>query len=364
VKILFVGPLPEPITGQSLACQVFLDALRRRHEVVVVDTNRKTFRRGASLRRIWEVFSFARQVQRKSRGCDAVYFTISQSVMGNLKDLAIYLACFRLLPRMAVHLHGGPGMRMLLSDRHPLLRRLNAFFLRRLGAVIVLGERHRSIFAGYVRAGKIHCVPNFAEDALFVMPDRTREKFSAAGPLRFLFLSNLNAGKGHTELLQAIALLPPTVRGAIAVDFAGGFESEADKATFLSDLRQVPEARYCGIVKGKDKQALFAAAHVFCLPTYYAYEGQPISILEAYASGCAVMTTDHSGIFDVFEPGVNGYVVEKRSPQSIATAIGMAVGNAVATRDMALANLAQAKDLYRVETYNANLCAIMDLVAS
>lgn len=364
MKILFIGPLPEPTTGQSLACQVFLDALRQRHEVAVVDTNRKTFRNVTSLRRVWEVFSFARQARQKSRGCDAVYFTISQSVMGNLKDMAIYLACFRLLPRMAIHLHGGPGMRALLSNRHPILRFLNAFFLRRLAAVIVLGERHRSIFSGYVRPEKLVCVPNFAEDSLFVTVDDIREKFSATNPLRFLFLSNLNAGKGHEELLTAMTLLPPEVRDAIAVDYAGGFESDTDRAAFLARVQAIPQAHYRGIVKGRDKRALFAGSHVFCLPTYYAYEGQPISILEAYASGCAVITTDHSGIFDTFEPGTNGYVVEKRSSQSIAEAITRVVGNVDSVRDMALVNLDQAERLYRVETYNGALLRIMDLVAS
>lgn len=364
MKILFIGPLPEPTTGQSLACQVFLDALRQQHEVAVVDTNRKTFRNVTSLRRVREVFHFARQARQKSRGCDAVYFTISQSVMGNLKDMAIYFACFRLLPRMVIHLHGGPGMRALLSGRHPILRFLNAFFLRRLAAVIVLGDRHRSIFSGYVRPEKLVCVPNFAEDGLFANADGVRAKFSVTDPLRFLFLSNLNAGKGHEELLTAVTLLPPDLRGAIAVDFAGGFESDADRSAFLARVETIPQARYRGIVKGQDKRTLFAGSHVFCLPTYYAYEGQPISILEAYATGCAVITTDHSGIFDTFEAGKNGYVVEKRSPQSIADAIVRVVGNVGSARDMALVNLDQAERLYRVETYNGSLLRIMDRVAS
>ena len=70
-------------------------------------------------------------------------------------------------------------------------------------------------------------------------------------------------------------------------------------------------------MQGKSKEELLAQAHVFCLPTYYSYEGQPISILEAYASGCAVLTTDHSGIFDIFTPGMNGWQVRPQSPESI-----------------------------------------------
>ncbi len=38
-----------------------------------------------------------------------------------------------------------------------------------------------------------------------------------------------------------------------------------------------------------------------------------------------MLTTDHSGIFDTFSPGRNGYGVEKRSVTSIQEAIGSAV---------------------------------------
>ena len=29
MNVLFIGPLPEPMTGQSLACQVFIDELKK-----------------------------------------------------------------------------------------------------------------------------------------------------------------------------------------------------------------------------------------------------------------------------------------------------------------------------------------------
>jgi glycosyltransferase involved in cell wall biosynthesis len=46
-------------------------------------------------------------------------------------------------------------------------------------------------------------------------------------------------------------------------------------------------------------------------------EGQPISILEAYASGCVVITTGQAGIRDIFTDGINGYEVQPDDQQSI-----------------------------------------------
>ncbi len=64
---------------------------------------------------------------------------------------------------------------------------------------------------------------------------------------------------------------------------------------------------------GDGRRDYLREAHVFCLPSYYPFEGQPVSILEAYASGCVVVTTDQGGIRDVFREGENGLWVAKAS---------------------------------------------------
>jgi len=60
--------------------------------------------------------------------------------------------------------------------------------------------------------------------------------------------------------------------------------------------------------------------YIFCLPTYYPNEGQPISILEAMANGCAIVTTDHGGIKDVVTKE-NGIFVGKSNPCDLKNAL-------------------------------------------
>ncbi|NMM05996.1 glycosyltransferase family 4 protein [Polaromonas sp.] len=361
MKFLFIGPLPEPITGQSLACQIFFDEISKKHTVNVINLSKRNFSSGIdSLGRIREVLAFIWHAWRKSRTADCIYFTISESVAGNLKDILIYLACFDKLSGMAVHLHGGAGMRELLKPSNRILRALNRFFFGRIGAVIVLGARHVDIFEGIAPVDRIHIAPNFAEDSLFVDEAPTRLKFDKIDPLRLLFLSNLIPGKGYIELLEAYKSLDVNTRARVQIDFAGGFQSDDHKKEFLHSIDGIPQVQYHGIVRGARKLELFREAHLFCLPTYYPYEGQPISILEAYASGCAVMTTDHSGILDVFANGQNGYCVEKRSPDSIRQAIERAVAEPAALCRMALNNRAEADGLYRTDRYNARLIQILE----
>jgi glycosyltransferase involved in cell wall biosynthesis len=356
VKVLFIAPLPEPVTGQSLACRVFFDELRKHHDVELVNLSKRGFQQGVdSISRIFQIFRIVFSVWKIAKAADAIYFTISESAAGNIKDLLVYLVCFRRLSAMIIHLHGGAGMRGIMLGAAGFRRRLNEYFLRRIGGAVVLGAAHADIFVRALPIEKIHIVPNFAEDYLYNDAEHTREKFAQVTPLRVLFLSNLLPGKGYLELLDAIAMLGEDVRPYLQADFAGGFEKEQDKRQFLARIKLLPQVHYHGTVSGEKKRRLLSDAHLLCLPTYYPYEGQPICILEAYAAGCAVITTDHSGIRDIFSDGKNGLLVAKRSATDIKLALEQAVGEPLRLLQMALHNSQIAMSNYRTVDYCARL---------
>lgn len=364
--ILFVAPLPSPATGQSVACALLYNSLKNKSTVSLVDINKKTFEQGASsFLRVKEVLGILWKIMGGHSHSKLIYLTVSESIAGSFKDIVIYTICWRRLGRMVIHLHGGAGMRVLMSDKHPVLRALNSFFLKRLGGVVVLGDRLKSIYAGVVPPHKLHTVPNFANDEFFVAPAVIDAKFSSTEPLRLLFLSNLLPGKGHIELLDALVQLPVEQSRRLHVDFAGGFESPEDEARFRQQVQAVQhlQIQVHGVVQGKHKRQLLENAHMFCLPTYYPYEGQPISILEAYASGCAVMTTDHSGIFDTFTPWVNGLEVKPRKPDSIVAALQHALAHTEELCRFARTNHSHALQKFRASTHLEALEKIIFSVA-
>lgn len=365
MNILFIGPIPPPVTGQSLACKVLLDAIKISGSAEVVNLSKSEFKQGvSSLRRVVEVLVIAKKIFFAKSNKDLIYFTISESIFGNLKDLIIYAICFKRLHLMVVHLHGGAGMRHIISNEHPILKWLNIFFLKRVAAIIVLGGRLEGIFDALNAQERLFSVPNFALDDFFLKQNNIVAKFNDDRILRILFLSNLLPGKGHVELLEAIRLLPQRFFQKIRFDFAGGFESSSEETNFKKQVNSIKgfDIVVHGIVHGEEKKRLLAQAHLFCLPTYYPYEGQPISILEAYASGCAVLTTDHSGIFDVFTPGVNGFQVEKGSPGSIARAIEESLLKRDQTLKYAIANSLEAEKKYRLSTHIHNMLTIFNNV--
>ena len=358
VRVLFIAPLPPPITGHSLAAQVLLDDLSRSQPVDVVNLSVGSGNDGTiSATRVLEVCRLLAAVWRKKRRADVIYLTIAESLAGNCKDLVIYLLCGAQLSRFVIHLHGG-SIKRLLFDRYPVVRWLNALAVRRMAGAIVSGPSHEEIFATMIDRSRIHVVPNFAKDELFVTEAAIDEKFARAQSVRVLYLSGMAEAKGYVDLVDAYLGLSPATRAHIHLDFAGRFDSVEERATFLRRVNGVHGIRYHGVVGDAAKQKLFAESHVFCLPTRMA-EGQPISILEAYASGCVVVTTGQAGIRDIFADGRNGFEIEPASPRSITDVLERLHAMGPALQPIARRNRAEAVARYRTSRFNQDVRAIL-----
>ena len=99
-------------------------------------------------------------------------------------------------------------------------------------------------------------------------------------------------------------------------DFAGKFFEDSEKDYFESCIKEnglEEYVTYHGIVGGEQKRKLLKECYIFALPTRYPNEGQPISILEAMGNGMFIITTDHAGIPDIVEDGINGLIIQKKA---------------------------------------------------
>jgi glycosyltransferase involved in cell wall biosynthesis len=74
----------------------------------------------------------------------------------------------------------------------------------------------------------------------------------------------------------------------------------------------------------EDMPGIFAQAQIVCLPTYYG-EGLPKSLLEAGASGCAIVTTDIAGCREIVHHGVTGWLVPTRDVEALGSALKQAI---------------------------------------
>lgn len=350
MKLLYIAPFPPPISGHSIASKVLYDYLRSHHYVTAIDLSIASENNGAvTFRRSVEVLKALFQIWKIKRDFDIIYLTISESYAGNIKDLFFYLLCFNKLDKFYIHLHGG-SIKKLLFDIHPVLRWLNSIAISRLAGVFISGQSHANIFAGMIDIKRIHTVSNFAQDNLFVDELLVKEKFSNLTVIRVLYISGMIAGKGYLHLLQAYLSLDNELKKKIHLDFAGKFDAENERIEFIKRVNGEPGITYHGVVDDATKRSLFVKAHIFCLPTTF-LEGQPISILEAYASGCVVVTTGQEGIRDVFTDGVNGYEIRAHDYCSIKSTLVRVISSPSNLFEIALKNRRIAITNYRTEVF-------------
>lgn len=361
MKILFIAPLPPPISGQSKASKVLYDALVDNNTVDVANLGKESLKNGfGSIKRVFAILKILVEVFKKRKNKDIIYVSLAESFLGNIRDLAIYTICYKSKHKIFVHMLGGAGMREILNGKG-LQQKINKFYLSKIGGVIVEGPVNFDAFAKVINKNKIHIVPNFAEDFLFVTDEEIKSKFENNNSIQILYLSNLLPGKGYDELADAFIGLDENIKKQVNVVYVGGFESDLTEKLFLEKIKNQERISYIGkFIDGEKKRDLYCKSHVFCLPTYYPFEGQPISILESYAAGCVVVTSDHSGIPFVFIDKINGFMVKKKSVESIQNAIKEIVNNKNLLEAIAINNRNEAIHKYRTSIYQDKILEIFN----
>jgi colanic acid/amylovoran biosynthesis glycosyltransferase len=78
--------------------------------------------------------------------------------------------------------------------------------------------------------------------------------------------------------------------------------------------------------------------HVFLLPSVTDengfQEGIPVALMEAMACGVPVVSSRHTGIPELVEHGVSGYLAGERDVAEIANCLKEVIGNAARTREI------------------------------
>ncbi len=361
MDILFIAPIPPPIDGQSKASKVILDGFHdNSFNVKIININKRKITNGIfSFSRFNELFRSFKLVSNNRKGNDIIFISLAESFLGNLRDIMYYMICYKDIDKVYIQMLGGAGMKKILT-KNTLRYKINKHFIKKMAGVIVEGPLNYETFSQVIDKGKIHIVPNFAEDYLFVSDEEIDKKFGKTDVLQIVYLSNLIKGKGYDELADAYIKLDEQSKKKIRIVYVGGFEDEESSRNFLKKIEPFKNISYIGrFIDGQDKRALFCKSHVFCLPTYYPFEGQPISILEAYATGCAVITTDHSGIPFIFSDIINGYKAEKQSVDSLVEILKKLPTSVDELKKIAIFNRDTALVKYRTSKYQKSVIDVL-----
>ncbi len=121
--------------------------------------------------------------------------------------------------------------------------------------------------------------------------------------------------------------------------------------------------KFLGVVTGEERRLCLQNSDLFVLPTYFEFEGLPLSILEAMSYGCAIIATDHAAISSAVEDGVNGLLCETNNSRDLALKIMHLLNN----RDMLLKiqtnNIKKFNEQFTAEHFGEKLAYELTLLA-
>ena len=336
-RILVVGSLPPPYSGYETATQMlFSSDLQHHFEIRLVDsrTTRDPSSRGKFS--VVNALSTTRILGRLLLELvrfrpDIANVPLAQNRTGFLKWLAFTMCCKAAGCKIVSRLGGGSFDRFYAACSSAS-QRLIRLGLNRIDTLIVRGDSLRHQFSDLVDPSKLTVVPNGFDIQAW------KKEFPPKTPsmkTRVLYLGQVSKAKGVLDLLSAIELLQALPEAADFEFIVAGpvIERELnilhiDNPVSTSVLIQEhlercksleASIRMPGAVSWEEKRELYSWADIMVCPSYS--EGFPYTVLEAFASGCVVISTPAGALDDFLEHERELLFVPVGSPQHILEAI-------------------------------------------
>lgn len=181
------------------------------------------------------------------------------------------------------------------------------------------------------------------------------------GPVRFLLIARLLADKGIREYVAAARLVREDWPGA-EFHLIGGTDpnpagiAEAEVTAWHKDGDVIWHGHL------SDVRPLLAQAHVYVLPSYR--EGTPRTVLEAMATGRAIITTDAPGCRQTVAEGETGFLVPVRDARALAAAMTRFLQEPALIARFGAAGRQRAEAVFDVDRVNAQMLQAMGLDAA
>jgi len=212
--------------------------------------------------------------------------------------------------RVVLHYHSGEADDHLTNWGalvHPWLRLAHR--------IVVPSEYLREVFRRHGYDALV--IPNVVDLSAFGYRDRA--------PIRprLLCTRNLEPYYRVDVVLDAFAKLLE-IEPSATLTLAGYGSGEGRLRETAARL--VPDSvRFLGKVRPSDMPALYAAHDIFVNASVV--DNQPVSILEAFASGLPVVSTPAGDIPSMVEHGVTGFIVAENNPVAMARAVCALLAN-------------------------------------
>lgn len=283
---------------------------------------------------------------RLRRGVRCFYYVPAPPKRASLyRDWVVLLLCRLAFRHRVFHWHAVGLGEWIETQARPWERWLSRRVLAGADLAIVLSEFNRAD-AGRFHPRRVAIVANGIPDPCPDFPERLAnqrlervaarrqllkaERGSAreATAARVLYLAHCTRDKGVFDAVEGVrrandelARCQAPLRFELTV--AGKFLEAREEREF-APLRAAGEREgwlhMAGFLSGEEKQRAFEDADLFCFPTWFANEGQPVNVIEAMAFGLPVITTRWRSIPEMLPAGYAG-LIDPKQPQQLAVAL-------------------------------------------
>lgn len=323
-QIALVAASLEILGGQGVEASLLADALRAEGVPVrIVPVNPRLPRALAWVRRIKYLRTLVNEALylpslARLRAANVVH-VFSASYWSFLLGPAPALVAARALgKRVILNYHSGE------AEDH--LRRWGALvhpWLRLAHEIVVPSEYLRGVFERHGLSARV--VPNLIDLSRF--PYRERDPL---GP-QLLSTRNLEPHYRVDDTIRALALLRrrhPQARLTIA-----GYGGQEALLRRLAGEVAPDAVRFVGRLEPEAMARIYEDADIFVNASVV--DNQPLSILEAFAAGCPVVTTGPGDIPNMVQDGRSGLIVPERDPGAMAAAVASLLEEPARAREMA-----------------------------
>ena len=306
-KVLFVLKVPPPYGGGEIEHQYIYDALKNDYKFLLF--SRRSHNKMKQGRMLLSNFLFGLLMGgRLLVACaihrpKVVFIWLPKDVPAYIRtiSLAAVLRLFRI--KMIGDLHG-MGFQFLRrrTKRWYLGVSINTFYAIRVLSPKI-GERIKD--AGF--RNKIVAIDNG-----IVAPNLLKiKKTLFEQPIKLLYLGAISESKGFLRVLQ---LLKDLRRSNVyfSLNVVGEWVSGHFKQValdFIDENRLTPYIAFLGVKLDDEKWKILWKSHL--LLHFTAWDGQPLTIIEAMAAGVPTIATPVGAITEMIEHNVDGFIIDR-----------------------------------------------------
>jgi glycosyltransferase involved in cell wall biosynthesis len=306
-KVLMVGQFPPPVTGEgqmNLLVERMLKSeglsVAKVDSCIISDVNSVG---KFSISKLLHALAICIKSMMFVFRVDVLYLTPGQTLFGLLRFLPIVLVALIAGKKVILHWHGYG----ILPLFHHYSRIAKCYFNQRFTNIVLTRDLLDKLTVAGINTSRTINIANFSE-----LPIQTTLQSKSERPLKVLFLGGLMTEKGIDVLLQA-------AEQSNAYEFIVCGTGDACVTGRIEQLASNGKLIFEGLVQSSQKEKILIDADVFVLQTHHPTEGVPLTILEAMASGCAIVTTHHNGIPETV--GDAALFVDPNSVSSLLSAL-------------------------------------------